>query len=96
MRLHRFYERTCSACGYRWTVPRWQLKVKRIRVRLGPANLGQGNLQSPAMDEAIEAADEARDAQRDRIEQLGRCAKCGSKQFSERPVTRSHPADPSP
>jgi hypothetical protein len=34
------------------------------------------------------------DAQGEQIEPLRECAKCGSVRFSERPVTKRHPADP--
>jgi hypothetical protein len=34
------------------------------------------------------------EAQEEQIEPLGECAKCGGVEFSERPITKRHPADP--
>jgi predicted nucleic-acid-binding Zn-ribbon protein len=85
--LHRLYQRTCKDCGYHWTVTRAQA---RIKVRAPSLGL-RGPLTAGSSMQAIEAAEEGQIELR---EQFRRCPKCGVDLFSERPVTKRHPADP--
>lgn len=86
--LHRLYQRTCTGCGYHWTVTRAQsqLKVKP------PHPIVQRGLRGP-IGMVIEADEAAKQAQVELVEQFKRCAKCGADDFIERPVTKRHPAD---
>ena len=86
MRLfHRLYQRTYRDCGYNWTVTRAQAQLRPNKLRLYPSAAGVA---------AIQAAEAAMDSRLELIEQFHKCAKCGSELFSERPVTKRHPADP--
>jgi predicted nucleic-acid-binding Zn-ribbon protein len=80
--LHRLYQRTCEDCGYRWTVTRAQ------KQRTVGAPMRTGRFSYMANEQA------SVEAQGEQIEPLRECAKCGSVRFSERPVTKRHPADP--
>jgi hypothetical protein len=80
--LHRLYQRTCKDCGYRWTVTRAQAQ---LTVRA--PHFGRGAF-------AVQADEAAEEAQVELVEQFRICAKCGVDFFSERPVTKRHPADP--
>jgi predicted nucleic-acid-binding Zn-ribbon protein len=84
--LHRLYQRTCKTCGYRWTVTRAQKQsaVRAPWLQPGPQRLSS----SMASEEAFV------EAQEEQIQPLRECAKCGSVEISERPITKRHPADP--
>jgi predicted nucleic-acid-binding Zn-ribbon protein len=84
--LHRLYQRTCKDCGYHWTVTRAQARIKVTAPSLGL----RGPLTAGVSRQDIEAAE---DAQIELREQFRRCPKCGVDFFSERPVTKRHPAD---
>jgi hypothetical protein len=53
-----------------------------------------GPAQSYYIESGIEANQAADEAQLELIEQFRKCDKCGCDRFSERPVTKKHPADP--
>jgi predicted nucleic-acid-binding Zn-ribbon protein len=79
--LHKLYQRTCKDCGYHWTVTRAQATLAVREPRFGRG----------AFVSSVDSADV--DAQVEQVEQFRICAKCGVDFFSERPVTKRHPAD---
>jgi hypothetical protein len=82
--LHRLYQRTCEDCGYRWTVTRAQKqRTVRAPVRVSTRRLSS----SMATHEASVGAQE------ELIQPLKECAKFRGLRYSERPVTKRHPAE---
>jgi hypothetical protein len=50
--------------------------------------------QGMYIDTAMQTNEADEEAQVELAEQFRRCAKCGTDSFSERPITKRHPADP--
>ena len=95
--LHRLYQRTCKDCGYHWTVTRAQaqLMVQRPRIPRGAVRgTGGRGVGQSYIGDVIQAGEAAEQAQVELVEQFRQCAKCGADRFSQRPVTKRHPADP--
>lgn len=92
-RLHSHYERTCKACGFQWEVERgladMQPPTMKAKGRIGTPY----TIASPIEDDHPELDEQAYDARLDIYEQTRRCPSCGVDDFTERPVTRAHPAD---
>jgi hypothetical protein len=83
-------------CGYHWTVTRAEARLNihhPPEIAHGNPFRGGGSLvpQGDYMDSGFQDADQA---EIEAIEQLRTCAKCSSERFSQRPITKWHPADP--
>jgi len=94
--LHRTYERSCTACGETWLLSRRQAQFRPSPWAGGfnPGRAGGLGTESPLADSSMTAGSAAMEAELDVADSLRRCPACGSYRFSERPVTRRHPADP--
>lgn len=89
----RQYERTCADCGYSWRVPRYFARRHGISYFLiGQGGGGfksglAGRAGGPAIDEAELNREIQSSAKMDeRAESFRECPKCGSEQYSQRPV----------
>jgi hypothetical protein len=70
------YERTCEACGYVWQLNRRQARFHARPPSAGPkTNLGWPSGR-PTFAEQLELSDK-----------FTHCAACGSRTFSQRPLT---------
>jgi predicted nucleic-acid-binding Zn-ribbon protein len=81
--FRRQYERTCKECGYSWIVTR-----KEATLHVRPPSVRRGIAGSFAAQEA------SIEDQAEMIAQFMKCEKCGSMRFSERAISKRHPADP--
>jgi hypothetical protein len=89
--LHRLYQRTCKECGYRWTLTRAQVQLRNSAGTFSRLNKLPTYASSSDATGALRAQEEARARLIDRYRT---CARCGTDVFSERPITKRHPADP--
>ncbi len=89
--LHRYYERTCTNCGYKWVLTR---KEAQFMARPNIRGLRGGGPQRYYIDNAVSTFDQDVGQQDALAEQFKRCARCGMTNYHQRPVTRRHPADP--
>jgi hypothetical protein len=91
-RLHSHYERTCKACGFQWEVERGLADMHPPRMKaegriFTPFAVGEG------MDNVNRELDEQTyEARVEIYEETRRCPSCGVEDFTERPVTKAHPA----
>jgi hypothetical protein len=93
--LHNHYERTCRACGYSWVVTRGEAALHPPSINrfeaLGETRLaGRIEGSQAAAIGSVEAEEETRLGS---YEETRRCPSCGVDDFTERPVTKAHPAD---
>jgi hypothetical protein len=99
--LHDHYERTCRACGYSWVVTRRdaalhpplinrfeELEGTGLIGRVGGVGVGGGSDTA-----ALRSVDAEEEARFEAYEETRRCPSCGVDDFTERPVTKAHPAD---
>jgi len=99
--LHNHYERTCRACGYRWVVTRREaalhpplinrfedLEGTGLIGRVGGVGVGGGSDAA-----ALRSVDAEEETRLEAYEENRRCPSCGIDDFTERPVTKAHPAD---
>jgi hypothetical protein len=85
--LHNHYERTCRACGYSWVVTRGE-------AALHPPSINRFEAFGEARQAAgIGSVEAEEDTQLESYEETRRCPSCGIDDFTERPVTKAHPAD---
>jgi hypothetical protein len=54
---------------------------------------GVGGPQDEFIESGIQAREAAMEAQLELVQQFRTCSKCAGDRFSERPVTKKHPAD---
>jgi predicted nucleic-acid-binding Zn-ribbon protein len=71
-------ERTCKDCGYAWIITRDQATV---------THAGSGMSVAVATRDAFQS-------QMDLGDGLRRCPKCGAEHYSQRSLTKRHPASP--
>jgi hypothetical protein len=100
--LHNRYERTCRACGYSWVLTRREaaqhpplinrfedLEGTGLIGRVGGVGVGGGSDTA-----AIQSVDAEEEIRLEAYEEMLRCPSCRSiDDFTERPVTKAHPAD---
>jgi len=94
-RLHNDYERTCRACGYSRVVTRGQAElhppsINRFEALGETSGVGRVEGSEAAAIGSVEAEEETR---LEAYEDTRRCPSCGIDDFTERPVTKAHPAD---
>ena len=102
--LHRRYQRTCKSCGAHWILKRSQAQfaAKPPGRRLQPGAIqgpyiggfDVGALNSANIDSSFSAADSFVEGRAEIADQFKACPKCGSDLYTQRPVTKRHPADP--
>jgi len=93
--LHRHYERICKACGYTWVVTRALAELRPPSINRFEAlgeTIGAGRAEGSG-EAAIGAVEAEEDARLESYEESRRCPSCGIDDFTERPVTKAHPAD---
>ena len=94
-RLHSHYERTCKACGFQWEVER------RLADMHPPEKKARGRIVTPFIiasprEDVLSEQDgqeQAYEARLEIYEEARRCPSCGVDDFTERPITKAHPAD---
>ena len=99
--LHNHYERTCRACGYSWVVTRGEAAlhpplINRFEDLEGTGLIGRvggvGRVGGPDAV-ALRSVDAEEETRLEGYEEARRCPSCGIGDFTERPVTKAHPAD---
>ncbi len=83
------YERRCNACGATWLLTKDQAHYRPRRVSRVHAPRPD---MSGLWDQTAEIIDEVYDGQIDLLDQLRSCPKCQLELFTQRKVTKAHPA----
>ena len=91
-RLHSHYERTCQASGFQWEVERGLADMTPPKMKARGQIGTPFSIVSPLEDVHPELDEQAYEARVEIYEQARRCPSCGVDDFSERPVTKTHPA----
>jgi ribosomal protein S27AE len=86
-------QRTCKNCGYQWIMPRGGATYRpRRQLFTRPPAAGYVNPNSsttPQPGDDLSFAEEL-----DLQDKLRRCPRCGAEHYSQRSVTKRHPASP--
>ena len=86
-------ERTCKNCAFKWILPRGEATYRPKRqLFTRPPATGYVNPYSSATPQPGDDFTFAEEL--DLQDKLRRCPRCGAEHYSERSVTRRHPASP--
>lgn len=85
-RWHHLVERTCKACGTNWLETGRQARFYPGRPR------GRMQLKMNSFDVAGQQF--SADATLEILDKMRSCPKCGAQTYTERAVTKKHPASP--
>jgi predicted nucleic acid-binding Zn-ribbon protein len=87
-------QRTCLDCGYKYVISHGEATAHKE----SPTRINRAPFQLPVTEPSVgvdeHVAEDEFHEMGDVYDVMRRCPKCGSEHFSQRSVTKRHPADP--